>query len=58
MTSQPREKTIAIQILPNISKSKANRTVKFGWIIKYNMTNIFAENHTQNVMGNLLPFPF
>ena len=30
MTSQPGEETIAMCILPNISGSKGNMTVKFG----------------------------
>ena len=30
MTSKPGKKTIAIHILPNISKSKSNQTIKFG----------------------------
>ena len=43
MMSQPGRQTIAIQILPNISKCKSNQTMKFGQLIKYNM-NIFPEN--------------
>ena len=31
------------QILPNISKSKGNQTVKFGELKQYNMRNIFLE---------------
>ena len=30
-------------ILLNISKSEGNKTMKFGHLIKYNMTNIFLE---------------
>ena len=33
--------TIAIHILPNISRSKGNQTMKFGQLMEYNMTNIF-----------------
>ena len=43
MTSQPGYKKIVIHILPNISRSKGNRTMKFGWLIEYNMRNIFHE---------------
>ena len=43
MTSQPGQQTIAIHILPNISRSKGNQTMKFGQLIKYNMRNIFLE---------------
>ena len=43
MTSQPGVQTIAIQILPNISQSKGNQTMKFGQVIEYNMRNIFLQ---------------
>ena len=43
MTSQPGKQTIAIHILPNISKSKGNQTIKFGQLMEYNMTNTFLE---------------
>ena len=41
MTSQPGSQTIAIHILPNISQSKGNQTMKFGQLIEYNNKNIF-----------------
>ena len=41
MTSQPGLQTIAIHILPNISKSKGNQTTKFGQLIEYNKRNTF-----------------
>ena len=37
MTSQPGKQTFATYILPNISSSKGNQTMKFGQLIKYNM---------------------
>ena len=43
MTSQPGQKTIVIHILPNISRSKGNQTMKFDPFIEYNMTNMFLE---------------
>ena len=43
MKPQPGKETIAIQILPNISRSKRNQTIKFGQLIEYNMRNIFFE---------------
>ena len=43
MTSQPGRQTVATHILPYISKSKDNQTVKFGQLIEYNMTKIFLE---------------
>ena len=58
MTSQPGEQTIAIHIFTNISRSKGSQAMKFGQLIEYNMRNIFLENHTQDVVENLLPGPF
>ena len=43
MTSEPGKQINAIQILPNISRSKGNQTMKFGQWIDYNMRNIFFE---------------
>ena len=43
MTSQPGKQTIAIHILPNISRSKGNQAIKLGRLIQYNMRNIFLE---------------
>ena len=40
MMSQPGKQTIAMHILPNISRSK---TMKFCQLIKYNMRNNFLE---------------
>ena len=41
MTSQPGQQTIAIHILPNISRSKDNQAMKFGQVIEDNKANIF-----------------
>ena len=46
MTSQLRKQTISIHMLPNISGSKFNQTMKFGQLIEYNMRNIFPEKHS------------
>ena len=43
MMSQPGLQTIAIHILPNISQSKGNQTMKFGQLIEYNKWNIFLQ---------------
>ena len=43
MTSQPGKQTIAINVLPNISESKGNQTMRFGQLTEYNMRNIFLE---------------
>ena len=42
MTSQPREQTIAIHILTNLSQSKGNQTVKLSQLMEYNI-NIFQK---------------
>ena len=47
MTSQPGLKTIAIQILPNISQSKGNQKMKFGQLIEYNKKNIYLQKLCQ-----------
>ena len=43
MTSQPDLQRIAIHILPDISQSKGNQTMKIGRLIKYNKKNIFPQ---------------
>ena len=43
MTSQPGKQTIAILILSYISRSKDNKTLKFGQLIEYNMRKSFLE---------------
>ena len=41
MMSQPGQKTMAIHILTNISRSKNNQAMKFAQLIEYNIRNIF-----------------
>ena len=41
MMLQPCYKAITSHILPNISPSKDNQTMKFGQLIEYNKINIF-----------------
>ena len=43
MTSQPGLEAIAIHLLPNISQSEDNLTMKFGQLIEYNKRNIFLQ---------------
>ena len=43
MTSQHGSQTTAIHILPNISQSKGNQTMKFGQLIEYTKRNIFLQ---------------
>ena len=41
--SEPSLQTIAIHILPNISKSKGNQTMKLGQLIEYNKRKVFLQ---------------
>ena len=43
MTSQPGLETESIHILPNISQSKGNQTMKFGQLVDYNKRNTFLQ---------------
>ena len=47
MTSQHGKQTIAIHILPNISRSKGNPTMKFGQLVEYNMKSFFLKKYTE-----------
>ena len=58
MTSQPGKQTIEIHILPNISRSKGNQTMKFGQLIECNMRNIFLEKSHTKCGGETSPRPF
>ena len=58
MTSQHGKQTIAIHILPYISRSKDNQTVKFGQLIEYNMSKIFLEKLYPKCGGETSPKPF
>ena len=57
MTSQPGQKTIVIHILPNISRSNGNQTMKFGQLIEYNMRNIFRGKSYTKCGGENSPRP-
>ena len=58
MTSQPRKQTIAIHILPNITRSKGNQIMKFGQLIEYNMRKIFLETSYTKCCGETSPRSF
>ena len=65
MTSQPGKQTITIHILPSISRSKGNQTMKFGQLIEYKIRNIFhgtlyikEHYNTQSVVEKLFAGPF
>ena len=57
MTSKPGKQTIAIHILPNISRSKGNQAMKFGQLIEYNMRNISVEKSYTKYAGEIFPRP-
>ena len=42
-------------MLPNISRSKGNQTIKFGQLIEYNMRNIFLEKSYAECSGETIP---
>ena len=54
MTSQSGLQTMAINILPNISQSKDNQTLKFGQLIEYNKI-FFFKNYLENEAERLVP---
>ena len=59
VTSQSGKQTIAMHILPNISRSKSNHTIKFFQSIEYNMRNIFLKkSYKKNVVAKLFPDTF
>ena len=58
MTSQSGKQTIAIHILPNISWSNGNQTIKFGQLIEYNMRKNFLEKSYTKCGGETIPRPF
>ena len=55
MMSQTGLQIITIHILPNISRSKGNLTIKFGQIIKYSMRNIFVKKYAKHEIAKLVP---
>ena len=57
MTSQPGKQTIAIHILPNISRSRINQTMKFGQLIEYDIRMIVPEKLYTKWGGETIPKP-
>ena len=49
---------LAIHILPNISKSKVNQTMKSRQFMEYYITNIFLEKSFTKYGGETVPTPF
>ena len=54
MTSQTRQLIITVPIFFNISRSKGNQTIKFGYLIKYNIRNSVYEKTYSNLLGKLV----
>ena len=54
LMSQPRKQLIAMHILPNISRSKGNQTMKFGQLIEYNIINICLEKSCTKCGGQTI----
>ena len=44
--------------MPNISRSKSNKELKFGHLIEDNMRNIFLEKSYIKCGGETIPGPF
>ena len=55
---QPGKQTIAMHILPNISRSKGSQIMKFGQLIEYNMRKNFLEKSYTKCGGETIPTPF
>ena len=55
---QTGEQIIKLSILPNISRSKDNQTMKFSQLIEYNMENVFLKRLYTKCRGETSPRPF
>ena len=55
--SQTGQQIVTIHMLSNISRSKGNRTLRFGQLIEYNMRNIFKEESYTKCGGKVCPRP-
>ena len=58
MASQTGQQIITIHMLPNISRSKGNQTMKSGQLTEYNMRNSFLEKSYTKWGGGASPRPF
>ena len=58
VVSKPRKQTVAIHILPNLSRSKDNQTMKLGQLIEYNMRKMFLEKLYTKCGGETISRPF
>ena len=48
------QQTVTINKLPGISRSKGNKVMKVGQLIKYSVRNIFFKNHAENEAAKLV----
>ena len=55
MTSQSGKQTIATRILPYISRSKDNQTLKLGQLVECNMRKTFLEGYRNILKLNFRP---
>ena len=55
MTSPYGKQAISIHILPNISISKGNQTMKFDMLIEHNIRNIFLKKSHTKCSGKTIP---
>ena len=51
MMSESGKQTIAIHILPSVSRSKGNQAMKFAQLLQYNMKNTFSEESNTKFGG-------
>ena len=58
MTSHPGLQRMKTNILPNISRIKANQTMEFGQLINIPKEIIFFKNYAQHEAGKLVPNNF
>ena len=58
MTLSTGEQVRAIHILPRISRSNDNQKIKFGYLIEYNMRNIFFQKSHIKCGGETSRKPF
>ena len=58
MTSQAGKQAVGIHVLPNVSRSKGNQTMKLGQLVKCNMGNILLEKLQSTFGGETVHRPF
>ena len=58
MTSRTGYQAIVMHILPNILRSKSNKTIKAGQFIEYTIRNVFLEKSYTWYGGETITRPF